>query len=410
MALADVSFLQNLTYSAEVTRRTVTSGLLKRGASIGSSVGGLVGSTDFSVTYGGTGLGVSAATGEAYVPGSQSTVQGAYYTRASSTTALTPSAASPSYPRIDLVYLQVQDATYSGTNNQAVCALATGTPTAGATLSNLSGAPSLPSNGLALAYVLIPANATTISNADILNVSAQAEMQLGATLTSFLTPVSKSANYTLNAFEFSQATGTNTQTVPVTAGVVTAVQNAGSGTITVAPASGYINNSGNWNASSITLTTQGQTVLLEGDGTNVNVIGTAGGAPGTTVESYISSAVTLSSTAYTNITSVSLEAGTWFITGRALIGYTAASSNYVDLFLGPTSASKTSAYASASAQIDDAAGGQQFSSMTVIKSETFASTTTVYLEGYSQGTATAEYNSQYAGIGNITGITAVRTA
>lgn len=94
----------------------------------------------------------------------------------------------------------------------------------------------------------------------------------GASLASFLTPVSPPSSYTLNAFEFAKMTGTTTATVPVTAGVATAVQNAGTGTITVQPASGTINAVGNWGATSITLTAQGQAVFLVGDGTNVNVV------------------------------------------------------------------------------------------------------------------------------------------
>jgi hypothetical protein len=50
----------------------------------------------------------------------------------------------------------------------------TGTPTTGATLSNLSGAPSPPTSSLALGYVLVPTSAVNIVSADILNVASVA--------------------------------------------------------------------------------------------------------------------------------------------------------------------------------------------------------------------------------------------
>lgn len=179
MALTDAVWLQNLTYSAEQTRRFVTA-LLTRGATIGSAVGGLVGSTDFLVTYAGSGLNVSAAAGEGYVAGSSTTSQGAYYARGSTATSLTPASANPTNPRIDLIYVQVNDTAYTGSTNNATCSIATGTPSSGANLTNKTGAPSLPVSSYALAYVLIPANASTISNVDILNVSTQATLGFAA--------------------------------------------------------------------------------------------------------------------------------------------------------------------------------------------------------------------------------------
>jgi hypothetical protein len=162
--------IQANSYSAELFRRGTSGFQMQRGSTVGSVLGGLVGSGDFVTTYGGSGLGVTTSSGEAIVAGSSSTTQGGYYVRGSSATANTPSAASGSNPRIDLIYLQVNDAAYSGATNNGTCSIATGTPTGGASLSNLSGAPSLPTSSLALAYVLIPASASTISNSDILNL------------------------------------------------------------------------------------------------------------------------------------------------------------------------------------------------------------------------------------------------
>ena len=164
-------FLQNLTYSAEVTRRSINSPMLLRGSTVGSAVGGLVNPSDLQVTWASSGLTVSVSTGEAMVPGSSSTTQSAYYLRNAAPLTLSPAAANPSNPRIDLVAAEIADSTYTGATNTGSIAIITGTPTGGATLSNLNGSPSLPTSSLALAYVLIPAGATTINNTDILNVA-----------------------------------------------------------------------------------------------------------------------------------------------------------------------------------------------------------------------------------------------
>jgi hypothetical protein len=94
--------------------------------------------------------------------------QGGYYTRVASSTALSVAAANVTNPRIDLVVAQVEDSAYSGGSSLFQVAYLTGTPTSGATLSNLSGAPSITASSLALAYVLVPANASSISGGNIL--------------------------------------------------------------------------------------------------------------------------------------------------------------------------------------------------------------------------------------------------
>ena len=153
--------------------------MLTRGATIGSVSGGLVGATDFQTTWAGSGLNITVSAGEAIVPGSSSTTQSGYYCYNASTTPLTPAAASASFPRIDLVYLQVNDTTYGAGSNNATCSIATGTPTSGANLTNLSGAPTVPTSSYALAYVLIPQSASTISNTDIKNVGTQVTIASG---------------------------------------------------------------------------------------------------------------------------------------------------------------------------------------------------------------------------------------
>lgn len=173
--------VQSGSISAELDRRRVTA-LLQRGSTIGSIVGGLIAPTDMAVTAG-SGMQVLVAPGEAFVPGTSSATQGGYYSRVSSSTALTIAAANVTNPRVDLVVAQVEDAAYSGASNLFQVAVLTGTATSGATLSNLSGAPSLTASSLALAYVLVPANATSISS-----ILAKAVPAIGAGGVTFSQP------------------------------------------------------------------------------------------------------------------------------------------------------------------------------------------------------------------------------
>ena len=128
------------------------------------------------------------------------------------------------------------------------------------------------------------------------------------------------------------------------------------------------------------------------------------GAPGTTVQSYITADVT-GSGGPNNITSVSLAAGTWLVTARAFVDLTAAGNS--DLILGPTSASLTGAYAAMS--ISDTSGAAAVP-VSLTESITVASTTTVYLMIDSVSNYTVRASSKAAGIGNQSGITAVQTA
>jgi hypothetical protein len=164
--------MQAATYPAEQTRRTVTT-LLQRGASIGSIAGGLVGSTDMQVTAG-TLLQVLVGTGEAWVPGSSSAVQSGYYCRVTSSTALSIAASSESNPRIDTVIAKCVDESYAGSGTTFAVAVITGTAESGATLANKKGAGAVPASSLVLAYVLVPAKATSIEAANIENVATQA--------------------------------------------------------------------------------------------------------------------------------------------------------------------------------------------------------------------------------------------
>ena len=94
------------------------------------------------------------------------TTQGAYYgynDYSSGLDNLTISA-SGANPRIDVVVAQVEDADYSGSNNDWKLAVITGTPGASPTV------PTLPASCVPLALVWVPASASDILAADIIDL------------------------------------------------------------------------------------------------------------------------------------------------------------------------------------------------------------------------------------------------
>jgi hypothetical protein len=112
---------------------------------------------------------VDANVGLAIVQGDSVTHQSRYVVAPhSAVVTLDIAAAHSTNPRVDMVVLQVRDNTHDalGQNDARVMVL-TGTPTAGATIDNLNGQVSLPSNALRLADIHVPAADTTIANAQI---------------------------------------------------------------------------------------------------------------------------------------------------------------------------------------------------------------------------------------------------
>jgi hypothetical protein len=164
--------MDGTTEDAEQFRRAL-------GTLIGSA-GGIVASGDCAVSQQSTpNMSVQIAAGQVWVPGTSTASQGPYYSRNGASVTVVIAASNPSNPRIDTVIAQVQDAAYAGTLKQIAPAVITGTPTVGATLSNLSGAGAVPASSLVLAYVLVPAGATSIVTANILNVAPLARPGLG---------------------------------------------------------------------------------------------------------------------------------------------------------------------------------------------------------------------------------------
>lgn len=107
----------------------------------------------------------------AWVRGSTVTDQGMYRIDYNSATVVNVdiAAADATNPRIDQVYLAVEDQQHTGSNNQATIRVVTGTATGGATLDNRTGVGAAPAGmgSILLADVLVAATDTSITNAEI---------------------------------------------------------------------------------------------------------------------------------------------------------------------------------------------------------------------------------------------------
>ncbi len=114
---------------------------------------------------------VAANVGTALVQGDAVTNQGLYQVETDDALAnLTVTTANGSNPRIDRVVLEIKDNQHdSSALNLVQLRIIDGTPTTGATLTNLSGAPALPASAQHLAYVLVGTGVTSIANAVILD-------------------------------------------------------------------------------------------------------------------------------------------------------------------------------------------------------------------------------------------------
>ena len=118
---------------------------------------------DLAVTTTGSGLGVSIAAGRAIVKGDVRSTQGTYFAYVPTAETVTMPAAHGTNPRVDAVVLKIDDADAGAGTSQWDVTYQQGTATAGASLSNLTGAPgqgggpTLDNSALVLAYVLVPA-------------------------------------------------------------------------------------------------------------------------------------------------------------------------------------------------------------------------------------------------------------
>lgn len=158
--------LQNVAHSADLFRQA-TSSLALPG-------GGIVTLGDFAVTQTGTpSMNVSVGVGRIWIPGTNVgnvtggnfSTQAMYFGQNDAAQTVSVTTSDPINPRIDVVYAAVEDSQYAGATNTGKLAIVAGVPTSGATYP--TNAPALPNNATALAYITVPAGASSIVNANI---------------------------------------------------------------------------------------------------------------------------------------------------------------------------------------------------------------------------------------------------
>jgi hypothetical protein len=147
------SWLQNGSHPAENDRLTTqalwaTTGIIK--------------STSLAVTPNSpVGMSVIIAGGWAAIVGTTQANMGTYVAYNDAPTVVAITTANPTNPRIDLVCATVQDAYYTGAQNNVVFQVVVGTPASSPV------APALPANSIALAEVDVAAGALSITSGDI---------------------------------------------------------------------------------------------------------------------------------------------------------------------------------------------------------------------------------------------------
>ena len=158
------SWLQNGSHPAENDRLT-TQALY--------ATTGTIGSTSLAVTQNGTpNMSVNIAVGWAAIVGTSTTTQGTYVSYNDAVVNAAIATAPATNSRIDLVCLTVNDAYYSGSTNNIVVNVVTGTAAASPV------APATPANSIALAQVLVGTSVTSILNANITDVRVQTTTNL----------------------------------------------------------------------------------------------------------------------------------------------------------------------------------------------------------------------------------------
>lgn len=147
------SWLQNGSHPAENDRLTTqalwaTTGIIK--------------STSLEVTPNSpVGMSVIIASGWAAIVGTTQSNMGTYVAYNDAATVVAITTANPTNPRIDLVCATVNDAYYTGSQNNVTFQVVAGTPASSPV------APSLPANSIALAEVEVAAGALSITSGDI---------------------------------------------------------------------------------------------------------------------------------------------------------------------------------------------------------------------------------------------------
>ncbi|TIH34981.1 hypothetical protein [Subtercola vilae] len=170
------AFLQNAALTnANVFRNAAAAPFARAGILGGGELGVLAQTTPNMTVKVNAGRAKVAGTSVSPPAGFTFTTQGFYDVFNDAAISVTIAASNSTQPRIDVVYVQVEDSFYAGTNNDALIAVATGYPASSPTV------PAIPANSLALGQVAVGANVTSIVSANIVNVAPLAAL-LGASI------------------------------------------------------------------------------------------------------------------------------------------------------------------------------------------------------------------------------------
>ena len=243
------------------------------------STTGTIGSSSLAVTQSGTpGMSVVIASGWAAIVGTTQSNMGVYtaYNDAAATAAI--ATANSTNHRIDLVCLTVNDAYYTGSTNNVVINVVTGTAASSPTV------PATPANSIALAKIAVAANVTSIVNANITDLRV-------AVTSNILSAV----NLGVNA-----QTGTTYTTVLSDSGSVVTLANASAVAVTIPPYSSVAYPIG----AQISLTQYGagQVTVSGGSGVTINSTGATATAPKLRVQ-------------YSTATAIQTSTNTWLVVG-----------------------------------------------------------------------------------------------
>jgi microcystin-dependent protein len=170
------AYMDGTTVDGEVMRRAF--GILF------TAGGGIVTPGDLTVAQQSTpNMSVQIGIGQILVPGSTTPTQGLYYSRNGAALTQAINAANATNPRVDTILAQVQDLAYAGGAKDLDKGYVPGAPTPGVTVppttaaaAAAAGAGAVPVSSAVLAYVLVPAAASSIVTADIANVQKQLQI------------------------------------------------------------------------------------------------------------------------------------------------------------------------------------------------------------------------------------------
>lgn len=171
--VAPGAFFQNLTnHSAQLTRLAATTTPYKPRATgsnltttLGSAGGVSMGANSFQVAaQSSPNMSVLVHRGKGVVEGTDSLLQGNYGVYNDADVTLNIATSDPTRLRVDIVYINVRDAAYAGSNNDVRLLVATGNPATGTADESV-----LPTNSLVLGYVNVRANTTQILGTDIID-------------------------------------------------------------------------------------------------------------------------------------------------------------------------------------------------------------------------------------------------